>query len=124
MQKNFGGEVLEKFKPTYNLEEFKNSDFEITKTVTKTASEIGFDDNKIHPETGEVLHRDIREVEYEYKGEKIKIQQPAWYNDRGDDGIFTSEDWKIADQAYEILKARHAAKLQENDLDFSNAAFA
>jgi len=23
MQKNFGGEVLEKFKPTYNLEEFK-----------------------------------------------------------------------------------------------------
>ena len=79
---------------------------------------------KIHPETGEVLHRDIREVEYEYKGEKIKIQQPAWYNDRGDDGIFTQEDMKVWGNAVRILKARHAAKLQENDLDFSNAAFA
>ena len=50
--------------------------------------------------------------------------QPAWYNDKGDDGIFTSADWKIADQAYEILKAHYEAKLQESDLNFSNVAFA
>ena len=50
--------------------------------------------------------------------------QPAWYNDKGDDGIFTSADWEIADQAYEILKARYDAKIQENNLNFSNAAFA
>jgi len=81
-------------------------------------------ETRIHPETGEILHREVREVEYEYKGEKIKIQQPAWYNDRGDDGIFTSADWKIADQAYEILIERHAAKIQENNLDFVNTAFA
>lgn len=79
---------------------------------------------KIHPETGEILHRDIREVEYEYKGEKIKIQQPAWFNDKGDDWILNREDWKIADQAYEILRERHAAKIQENNLNFSNVAFA
>ena len=79
---------------------------------------------RIHPETGEILHREVREVEYEYKGEKIKIMQPAWYNDKGDDGIFTSADWKIADQAYEILRKRHDEKIQENNLNFSNVSFA
>ena len=79
---------------------------------------------KIHPETGEILHRDVHEIEYEYKGEKIKIKQPAWYNDKGDDGILTSSDWKIADQALEILKARHAAKLQENNFAADNLALA
>ena len=81
-------------------------------------------ETRIHPETGEILHREVREAEYEYKGEKIKVMQPAWYNDKGDDGIFTSADWKIADQAYEILKARYEEKIQENNLNFSNSAFA
>ena len=81
-------------------------------------------ETRIHPETGEILHREVHEVEYEYKGEKIKVMQPAWYNDRGDDGIFTSADWKIADQEYEILREHHAAKIHENNLDFSNVAFA
>ena len=39
---------MEKFKPTYNLEEFKKSDFEITKTAQKTAEELGFDKQSIH----------------------------------------------------------------------------
>ncbi len=79
---------------------------------------------KIHPETGEILHRDICSVEYEYKGEKITINQPAWFNDKCDDWILNSEDWDIADKAYEILKSRYEAKIQENNLNFSNAAFA
>ena len=79
---------------------------------------------KIHPETGEVLHRDVRTIEFSYKGEKIIVNMPGWYPEEGDEGIFTSEDVKFSDQALRILKARHAAKLQENDLNFSNAAFA
>ena len=79
---------------------------------------------KIHPETGEVLHRDVRSMEFSYKGEKITIEMPGWYPAEGDDGIFTREDCKVSDQALRILKARHAAKIQENNLDFSNAAFA
>ena len=39
---------MEKFKPTYNLEEFKKSDFEITKTAQKTAEELGFDKQSVH----------------------------------------------------------------------------
>ena len=38
---------MEKFNPTYNLEEFKNSDYEITKTAFRTALELEFDENDI-----------------------------------------------------------------------------
>lgn len=41
---------MEKFNPTYNLEEFKNSDFRITLTARKSATALGF------------LEKDIREV--------------------------------------------------------------
>lgn len=33
---------MEKFNPTYSLEEFKHSDFSITKTANRTAQELGF----------------------------------------------------------------------------------
>ena len=78
----------------------------------------------IHPETGEILHRDTRPIEYKYKGEKIIVNQPGWYPAEGDDGILSWEDMKISDQALEIMKERHEAKIQENNLNFSNATFA
>ena len=79
---------------------------------------------KIHPETGEVLHRDVRPVEYTYKGESIIVNQPGWYPAEGDDGILTQEDMKIAGQAVRTLKARHAAKMQENNFESDNFALA
>ena len=79
---------------------------------------------KIHPETGEILHRDVRPIEYEYKGEKIVVNMPGWYPAEGDDGIFTREDCKFSDQALRILKARHAEKLQGNNFATDNLALA
>ena len=38
---------MEKFTPTYNLEEFKKSDFKVTVTADKTARELGFNRNGI-----------------------------------------------------------------------------
>lgn len=38
---------MEKFTPTYNLEEFKNSDFRVTITAARTAENLGFDKNGI-----------------------------------------------------------------------------
>lgn len=38
---------MEKFNPTYSLEEFKNSNFRITLTAQKTAADLGFDDEGI-----------------------------------------------------------------------------
>ena len=38
---------MEKFTPTYNLEEFKKSNFTITRTAEKTALDLNFDRNDI-----------------------------------------------------------------------------
>ena len=38
---------MEKFTPTYNLEEFKKSDFDITFTARKTARDLGFDEKNV-----------------------------------------------------------------------------
>ena len=38
---------MEKFNPTYDLEEFKNSEFEITKTAQITALELEFDEEDV-----------------------------------------------------------------------------
>lgn len=39
---------MEKFNPTYDLEEFKNSDFEVTRTAQKGAENLGFERNDIY----------------------------------------------------------------------------
>ena len=79
---------------------------------------------KIHPETGEVLHRDIRAIEFCYKGEKIFVEMPGWYPKEGDEGIFTHEDMEVSDQALRILKARYEAKISQNNFSAENVAFA
>lgn len=38
---------MEKFNPTYSLEEFKHSNFEITKTAQRTALELEFDEEDV-----------------------------------------------------------------------------
>ena len=73
----------------------------------------------IHPETGEILYRDIRPVEYTYKGESIIIEQPGWYPAKGDDGILSHDDMKISDNALRTLKARY-----QKSFDFGNVVSA
>ncbi len=74
---------------------------------------------KIHPETGEVLHRDVRPFEFTFRGETITIDMPGWYPAEGDEAIFTREDMKVAGDALRALKARH-----ENNFELGNAALA
>lgn len=69
---------------------------------------------KIHPETGEILHRDIRPFEFNFRGKKITIDMPGWYPDDNDEGIFTQEDMNVAGKALRELKARCAEKLKNN----------
>ena len=74
-------------------------------------------ETRIHPETGEILHRDVRAIEFSYKGEKIFVDMPGWYPAEGDDGIFTHEDMKISDQALRILKSRHEINSGEKTME-------
>ena len=71
-------------------------------------------ETRIHPETGEILRRDIRPIEFSYKGEKIFVDMPGWYPAEGDEGIFTHEDMAVSDQALRILKSRHELNSEKN----------
>ena len=145
---------MEKFTPTYNLEEFKKSDSEFTKTALKTSKELGFEESDVrdviltmerkhfyksmtsyanhkiwqdvyHVPCGnlilyvkftqniiseftllsfKILHRDIRPAEFKYKGEKIILDMPGWYNDDYSDAIFSRQDMAVHDKALENFK--------------------
>ena len=59
----------------------------------------------LHSETGEILRRDIRPIEFTYRGEKIIVDMPGWYPANNDEGIFTQEDMKVSDAALKYLKS-------------------
>lgn len=65
----------------------------------------------IHTETGEFLRRDIRPIEFSYKGKKITVEMPGRYPADNDDGIFSQEDMKISDAALKYLKSVVEEKL-------------
>jgi len=80
----------------------------------------------IHPETGEILYRDVRPVKYTYKGEFIIVDQPGWYpkNGNDNDGILSQDDMKVAGDAVRIMKARHQQKLQADNFVLGDVSFA
>ena len=81
-------------------------------------------ETRIHPETGEILHRDVRPIEFTYRGEKIFVDMPGWYPVEGDEGIFTHEDMEVSDQALRILKSRYESHHGENKFELGDLSFA
>ena len=71
------------------------------------------EETMIHPETGAILYRDVRPIEYTYRGESIIVDQPGWYpkNGNDEDGILSQEDMRVAGDALRTMKARHQQKL-------------
>lgn len=61
---------------------------------------------RIHPETGEILRRDIRPFEFTFKGEKITVDMPGWYPEGDGDAIFTHEDLQVSERVLENLQVR------------------
>ena len=59
---------MEKFTPTYDLEEFKKLKFEITKTAQRTALELEFDED------------DVREIVKTMKREQFYKSMTAYAN--------------------------------------------
>ena len=80
----------------------------------------------IHPETGKILYRDVRPIEYTYKGESIVVDQPGWYpaDKNDDDGILSQEDSRATDYVMRILKARHEARYGESESRLGDLSFA
>ena len=63
---------MEKFNPTYNLEEFKNSDCRITRTAQKNAEDLGFERENIY----EVVS--LMELKHFYKSMTSYANHKIW----------------------------------------------
>ena len=76
----------------------------------------------IHPETGELLRRDVRLIEFKFKGEPFTVNMLGWYPENNNNGIFSQEDLKVSDAAVDALLARHK-KLQRKKIFWSLIRF-
>jgi HTH-type transcriptional regulator/antitoxin MqsA len=72
--------------------------------------------NPVDPETGALLHRDVRPLTLTYKGESITFDMPGWYGDEPDQGVFDPEDMKVSDRALNRLKARTEGFLEPEEI--------
>lgn len=61
-------------------------------------------DTMVSPETGEILHRDIRPFVVTYKGRTKVVDLPGYYPASGDDGIHVGDDMDASDVALRTLK--------------------
>ena len=62
---------MEKFAPTYNLEEFKKSGFDITFTARKTARDLGFDETNVREIVSTMEREHFYESMTSYANHKI-----------------------------------------------------
>lgn len=61
-------------------------------------------DTMVSPETGEILHRDVRPFIVTYKGKSTTVDLPGYYPENGDDGVHVGEDMEVTDAALRTLK--------------------
>lgn len=74
----------------------------------------------IHPETGEILHRDVRLIEFKFKGEPFTVNMPGWYPEDNDNGIFSHEDLQVSERALANLQAQHKKFSEKENLLAAN----
>ena len=61
---------------------------------------------RICPETGKTLVRDIRPVEFSYKGHTVTLKQPGWYaTDGGEESLHSGEDMLATQEAFAEFEA-------------------
>jgi HTH-type transcriptional regulator/antitoxin MqsA len=74
------------------------------------------DDIRFSPETGAVMHRGIRPMTLEYRGQSVIVNMPGWYCDASDEGIHNGIDMIISDRALNLMKARVEGLLEPSDI--------
>jgi HTH-type transcriptional regulator/antitoxin MqsA len=74
-------------------------------------------DERISPETGAVMKRDVRPMTLSYKGRSLVIAMPGWYADDGvTDSIHSGADMKVSDRALHRLKAQADGLLEPEEV--------
>ena len=62
--------------------------------------------DRIHPDTGAILHRGVRRQTVRYGSLAREVEVPGWYPEGASDGIHTGSDLMEADRAYRELRDR------------------
>ena len=73
-------------------------------------------DERISPETGKLLRRDIRPFDLSFGGHTITVAMPGWYGDDVSDSIHSGADMVVSDHALRTIKARIAGLLEPADI--------
>jgi HTH-type transcriptional regulator/antitoxin MqsA len=73
-------------------------------------------EQRISPNTGLPMYRDVRPFTVTYKGQSITVDMAGWYSDQPDDGVFTGSDMIPADRALNRIKARLEGLLAPEDI--------
>jgi HTH-type transcriptional regulator/antitoxin MqsA len=70
----------------------------------------------IHPETGSVLKRSVKRRKLRYKGIERDFNLPGWWPADDGDGILDPEDLKVANEAFNELRAEAAERLKADEV--------
>lgn len=69
-------------------------------------------ETRIHPETGQVLRRDVRPQVVAFGSMRRTVNVPGWYPDDDGDSIHTGTELAESDRAFRDLKAAYAAHVR------------
>ncbi len=69
-------------------------------------------ETRIHPETGKVLHRNVRPQTVMVGSLSRTVEVPGWYPDDGSDSIHSGAELKALDEAYTALREEYAARVK------------
>lgn len=67
---------------------------------------------RIHPETGEVLHRDARVQTVSVGSMSREVEVPGWYPNGDGDSIHSGTELQALDQVYLELRTAYAARVK------------
>ena len=68
-------------------------------------------ETRIHPDTGEVLYRDVRKQIVAFGQMSESVEVPGWYSEGNGGSIHTAADLKAANETY--IKLRSAYRGEE-----------
>ncbi len=69
-------------------------------------------ETRIHPETGQVLRRDVRPQVVAFGSMRRTVDVPGWYPDDDGDSIHTGTELVESDRVFQELKAAYAAHVR------------
>ena len=69
-------------------------------------------ETRIHPETGKILHRDVRPQTVRFGALSQTVNVPGWYPDDDSDAIHTGADLSESDRVFKELRTAYASHVR------------